>query len=1320
MSEMQAKKPLSSSSSPSIVEIAPDDAEEHVSSSTTTTTSVTTMRNKASLTTIVTTRNTTRTESISSSPITIKEANSPDYRGGSSSGSSPSHRNNNNHNASPLQLSPHLKSLPPIVEEFLRENPLPPPPVTIVTTEDDDGDNEHDVRVINNARNGVVTGTNHSTIAPNEEKRADIDNLTVLVPNINRPRSRSAIHLTRSLSDASTTSTPCSPYMHVQSGDENLPETIAGTTPLHHHNKEHDENITFTVEELEKQKNELNRERREFERMKREFMDYMRREKQVISDEKRELRILLERFEKEKQGIKPLSRVPNLSPRQLTHATDDTTTTSGMLSARTESTEDDLMTLDESHMEFIDNSEMEQNSYDEALKRLMKRKTATADFTEYKEIMCEDEHTSTKRASVSTKVQIAKEVSLLLSDRQNWSTENEEVRQFRSSMAAVHAANNQVRLSLAATKSVLPPLYITNDPAVSQFEKTKDIMCKIYIPDINVYKTIMCPAGTYASQLLDILMSKVSNDGHLHLTKEDHLFKASGFSSDYIYGDTAIIEFEHVWNCLKSGNRVTLTVASWDSIWNELDLQDISLKSIDYQFDQVVQSDDNTRTSNNQIISWNVAEPFRFKMINLENMSCHAGNTEIYISAQLLMGNLPLSQERFSQASELESTVRFGQYINFNDVLVSEIPREATLHILCYSRSKSSSGTVVSVGPKDVLISSINVPLYTFNAELKSGVARYRMWPGMRKYIYSENKDSSSDAPFIQIEFDTRGQTIVYCDDYKKIPPQLSERWIMFEQKRINQYPKLSHSDLLVEFNRIISTDPLYQLNDEERYRLWSVRSAQLLTSDPRVLFKFMQSVPWKHPQAIAIAEQLLDKWENMEPIDAIGLLNYNYTNSRLRRYAVKILNKLSDNELKGLLLQLVQTLKFELYHDSALARFLVERSLKSTHMIGHVLFWHMKSEMHDPSVSERYGLILEEYLTNCGSHRRELLKQNGIVEQLFSIAMLIKETKKADQVSVLRRELAKMAIPPKFKLPLSTRVDLSGILVDKCKVMNSKKLPLWLVFENADKTGSPVYVIFKAGDDLRQDLLTLQMLNSMDVLWKSNNLNLRLNPYGCVCLGDMIGMIEVVLNSDTVANITHERGGASAAFSVDPLTVWLRKNCNSDQEFENCVKNFVKSCAGYCVATYVLGIGDRHNDNIMLTKKGDLFHIDFGHFLGNFKSFKGIYKRETTPFVFTPMYAHVMGGTDADDYKEFVRMGCDAFLVLRKFGHMLMNMFLLMLPAGIPELSCIEDIEWLRKVLKLESSEEEAIKHFRKQIKKSLKNTRARINDAVHIYAKK
>jgi phosphatidylinositol-4,5-bisphosphate 3-kinase len=283
---------------------------------------------------------------------------------------------------------------------------------------------------------------------------------------------------------------------------------------------------------------------------------------------------------------------------------------------------------------------------------------------------------------------------------------------------------------------------------------------------------------------------------------------------------------------------------------------------------------------------------------------------------------------------------------------------------------------------------------------------------------------------------------------------------------------------------------------------------------------------------------------------------------------------------------------------------------------------------------------------------------------------------------------------------------------------MDSKKVPLWLVFTNADPLGRNHTVMYKSGDDLRQDALTLQIIRIMEHQWEREGLDLRLSPYGCVATGDEKGFIEIVLNSDTTANITKRySGGATGAFSKEPMARFLKEHNPTNSEYGEAVETFLRSLAGYCVATYVIGIGDRHNDNVMLSRKGHLFHIDFGHFLGNFKSKLGV-KRERAPFVFTPDFAYVLGDKGHPIFERFIDTCCSAYSIVRKHTHLLINLFSLMLSTGIPELRNAEDIDWLRRCLQLEMSEAEAADHFTKQIYVALATRTTQLNNAVHIIA--
>ncbi|OQR87150.1 phosphatidylinositol kinase [Achlya hypogyna] len=535
-------------------------------------------------------------------------------------------------------------------------------------------------------------------------------------------------------------------------------------------------------------------------------------------------------------------------------------------------------------------------------------------------------------------------------------------------------------------------------------------------------------------------------------------------------------------------------------------------------------------------------------------------------------------------------------------------------------------------------------------------------------------------------------------------------------------------AEALDDLRHIIQRDPLFLLNDFQKAVLW--RNRLQFMSSFEALRHVLACVNWLDPAEVHEMLTLLPQWaQASHPASYLLLLDMEFAHETVRQFAVDKLAEMADTTFSYFLPQLVQALKYESHHVSPLAKHLIERAIKNPNQIGFDLFWAMKVESYNEKVRERYGVLLNTYLDVCSNKMRAILQlqdklfsEKGAFEQICQeIKMLHHAGKTKDELKGLlhtRLEELNQTLPATYQLPLDSRVEVGKIVVKKAKIMSSAKLPLWLEFENAEEGGDPVIIIFKAGDDVRQDCLTLQLIRLMDEMWREDGKDLAMEPYKCVSTGPMTGMLQVVLHSVTTAAV-HKRGGAMGgifgAFNDVSFMDWIQANNGDARSHRLAVDLFLRSCAGYCVATYVLGIGDRHNDNIMITKQGRYFHIDFGHFLGFMKYQYGI-KREKTPFVFTPEMAHVFGGVGTPDFVRFQKTCGEAFNVVRKHLHLLVALFILMIPAEMPELRHRDDVNYLVDVSTPEKTDEEAAASFDDLVIQCMNNTFKRIDNTLHI----
>ena len=288
------------------------------------------------------------------------------------------------------------------------------------------------------------------------------------------------------------------------------------------------------------------------------------------------------------------------------------------------------------------------------------------------------------------------------------------------------------------------------------------------------------------------------------------------------------------------------------------------------------------------------------------------------------------------------------------------------------------------------------------------------------------------------------------------------------------------------------------------------------------------------------------------------------------------------------------------------------------------------------------------------------------------------------------------------FFCPIRPNRRIIKIFTDEIIIKSSITTPLFIPYECED--GSKSAILFKK-EDIRKDAIAMAMAKLCRKILEENKIHTPFVSYEVVPTSPYAGFIEIVSKCKTLHEI----------FQEGTINNYLQMH-NPEKKYGEILENYTKSLAFWTIFTYLLGVGDRHLENIMLTSDGVLFHIDYGFILGY----------ETKPYV--PLIRidnSILEGIGGNVQYEYFKSICiDMFLCLRRYSSILFCSLITFASCDPPIQNTKFTLEFLENHIVdrflLGQSETDASSTISKLIDNSRDAVTLKVSDYIHNYASK
>lgn len=322
--------------------------------------------------------------------------------------------------------------------------------------------------------------------------------------------------------------------------------------------------------------------------------------------------------------------------------------------------------------------------------------------------------------------------------------------------------------------------------------------------------------------------------------------------------------------------------------------------------------------------------------------------------------------------------------------------------------------------------------------------------------------------------------------------------------------------------------------------------------------------------------------------------------------------------------------------------RFLVALAKKSVSIAG-VVYWGWKIKLESLDLTVKRSTIINMYKTLLLNNVDE--KTLKYIQDSEALVIFLNSLSKNTELDIVKELfLENKALFTDTRIPTAPHLICKAILIDEIKIKSSSSAPIFLPLLCVDENTNieqKYYLLYKF-EDVRKDQIIIDTIRIMDTVLQSElqtyttiNTPINIITYNVFPTSRQSGIIEIIPDCHTLYEIQKE-------FSI--LNYILEHNRDNGLTVDELRSRFVHSCAAYCVMTYLLGVGDRHLDNIMVNNEGYLFHIDYGFIIGSDP------KPMTYPSMrITSDMVDAIGGPKSESYKEFVQLSKDIHLCLQK-----------------------------------------------------------------------